>query len=1470
MFKAGFGRKAVAGVSAVSLSAGLILQPVLQESLMTKVHAAEEKAQDFQLEEGTYVEGEVLAYVVDEDTKTYQAKGGDLLSNSEELMEVESGMTDPNESDSQNQKPVKGSIELIKSDSKSTRELLKELENDPRVLYAEPNYIVTASEDDSKELNSEANAEQDNISDQEQTEKNRDDQSSAVKELRDPEPADELDQQKGEEEKQDESSVINEQESSKPESESVSEQSGQTNWGPDGFDENQIPDMTAWQWANYNNGYMSGSYQHEGSVDTQYNSWKSQEKEDLKEYVVGVMDTGIDENNPDLAGVLWTGESFGEGGDSHGFYSNAAPGQTSTTGLNSNHGSHVAGIIASEWNGQGTSGTASNVKLMSLRFADSYATAIQALQYAKLAVENGVNLIAINCSWGMGLSASNLINTAVTELGELGVVTVFAAGNSASNLDRWMDTGTTLANNPYAINVNSLGPDGNKSIFTNYGIATTDVFAPGSAILSTTINHPRLLQFLGEVNAHAPQGSEARRNLVSYTSFDEESINPFDTFAVYTDEDGTQLGSDCEYPVDKPAEGSFDGTGVLSVQTNESGQAGITSSTMDLSDLEQKPRYVSFRAKDKDNESITYAAQVGVPVVAAFGEGDSRTIEVPLGMTSDNYLRGPNGSYGCIYVSLEDAEQLSEADIKAGITEKKIDWENFRLSLFALSSSGKSGTIYFDSIALGSGRYPYVYMNGTSMAAPAAVGVLSVIAGQYEDQLGTPGTAEFAEKLASLVKGASVPDPQLEQLCATSGYVSVEGAKNPGPVMISVADGKNEFTVTGYFMNNVVISLDGEECTFKKKSLGNDKYELTVEKPAGYQGGSPVITAAASNGKMDRIIVSVSSASGEAGSELFDHPNIPVPEEMSKWHDFDLVGFNGLIYVLPRAYAEYTYGNPDSIFAYDPESGEWSKIIIPIESLTINGEQLLSNVESVTGCVKDGKLFLLICGDNKAAPDGLEVLAALDSNGNWETLAYGYSAWSIPKLGTLSTDGENLYLFGGNVKITDESGVIHALGCQTVYQLESNEIQQIVPKQVAKMAEPRSSCHVSYSNGKFLVSGGNLGNDKTTYGVPGAETIVIGGTGKPVDVESMLNHEKNLSFASGGLADGSFLLTGPVSKNGTADTYILDQEGNLSEFEKRAYSGNMMMPAALAYNGNFYVLAAIAPSGLGNPTLTFSSTAVNADVPKGDALIRTIETEQAKTSEGMPSFENKEILVSQKDLYSNLGNEATEAIFNINNAKENSTVYLEVNKKAEAEVPEPDRSAVKAEAAAQKLKDELFWMDAAMYLQIPGQERIQLHTNEAGVQITVGIPEFAKAQKEASRSYKIFAYHADAAKGEQLEVIDPEYDEKNQTLTFNIHRCSTYAIGYAEEPNPTPEPTPDPAPTPTPTPGNNDASNNGTSSNGTSNTTTSVPSSSTLAASSTTAATKTSVGTNAAVWMVVLSAGCALLILPVVLKKKRK
>ena len=40
------------------------------------------------------------------------------------------------------------------------------------------------------------------------------------------------------------------------------------------------------------------------------------------------------------------------------------------------------------------------------------------------------------------------------------------------------------------------------------------------------------------------------------------------------------------------------------------------------------------------------------------------------------------------------------------------------------------------------------------MATPYVTGVVAVLAGKYQDSLGTPGTAAFAEKLVALTKGA--------------------------------------------------------------------------------------------------------------------------------------------------------------------------------------------------------------------------------------------------------------------------------------------------------------------------------------------------------------------------------------------------------------------------------------------------------------------------------------------------------------------------------------------------------------------------------------------------------------------------------------------------------------------------------------------------------------------------------------------
>ncbi|MCF0260929.1 MAG: hypothetical protein HUJ54_13800, partial [Erysipelotrichaceae bacterium] len=479
---------------------------------------------------------------------------------------------------------------------------------------------------------------------------------------------------------------------------------------------------------------------------------------------------------------------------------------------------------------------ASNVKLMALRHVDNLSSMLYCFEYAKKAVKNGVNLIAINNSWNHGMMPSNLVNAVVTELGEMGVVSVFATGNDSSNTDRMMSTTSTLANNPYTVMVDSISSNGMKSVFSNFGVGTTEVFAAGSMILSAAGNNEETLQFLGEVNAHAPEGSEARNNLVSYTSFDEESINPFDTFT-------PAVGTECIYPVDKPVSGSFDGTGVLSVKTDANGIASIETNPKNLAALEVKPRYVSMRMGADNPSHLVLPIKIHVPVILTSEKGETMkgSAQILMNPSKPYGFQGDFGTYSGIYYDLAEAEaSVPEQYVTQGFTKSYIDWENFKLQLDVkninvATGQPEAGTCYFDSIALGSGRYPFKYDQGTSMAAPAATGVLSILAGRYSEMLGEEGTAEFAEKLAALVKGAAVPNADLEDLCATAGAVSIADAENPGPAIVKIEDGKCEFTVTGYFMQEAAVSLDGTNCTVQSKSLGNDKYELTVQKPDGYQ-----------------------------------------------------------------------------------------------------------------------------------------------------------------------------------------------------------------------------------------------------------------------------------------------------------------------------------------------------------------------------------------------------------------------------------------------------------------------------------------------------------------------------------------------------------------------------------------------------------------------------------------------------------
>ena len=166
------------------------------------------------------------------------------------------------------------------------------------------------------------------------------------------------------------------------------------------------------------------------------------------------------------------------------------------------HGTHVSGTVGAITNNNrlvagvaggfsdGTTGGAGNgVKIMPLRMGQNCSyfgtcgyglvrmdSAAQALNYVAMMIDRGVNITAVNCSWGS--SNSGGIDAAVNAVQARGVLVVHAAGNSNSS------TADYLGSKAGVLNVAATDVNGNGASFTNWG-TWVDVAAPGVAIMST-------------------------------------------------------------------------------------------------------------------------------------------------------------------------------------------------------------------------------------------------------------------------------------------------------------------------------------------------------------------------------------------------------------------------------------------------------------------------------------------------------------------------------------------------------------------------------------------------------------------------------------------------------------------------------------------------------------------------------------------------------------------------------------------------------------------------------------------------------------------------------------------------------------------------------------------------------------------------------------------------------------------------
>jgi subtilisin family serine protease len=141
------------------------------------------------------------------------------------------------------------------------------------------------------------------------------------------------------------------------------------------------------------------------------------------------------------------------------------------------HGTHVAGIIASEMNnGIGGHGVAPNAKILPINVFDRYGGFDYMLADAILyAVENGADVI--NMSLGAPFEMP-LVEEAIKKAVEKGVVIVAAAGND----------GAIQYNYPASydgvITVGATNDKNKKAYFTTYG-PSIDVVAPGEDVYST-------------------------------------------------------------------------------------------------------------------------------------------------------------------------------------------------------------------------------------------------------------------------------------------------------------------------------------------------------------------------------------------------------------------------------------------------------------------------------------------------------------------------------------------------------------------------------------------------------------------------------------------------------------------------------------------------------------------------------------------------------------------------------------------------------------------------------------------------------------------------------------------------------------------------------------------------------------------------------------------------------------------------
>ena len=582
-----------------------------------------------------------------------------------------------------------------------------------------------------------------------------------------------------------------------------------------------------YQWAIENTG------QNGGTAGLDVNASHLEGKVDETERVIALVDTGMNYEHEDLKDVVWNNTANIEGLGAHGY--DCINDDTDPMDDNG-HGSHCSGIMAAAaGNGVGIKGIAqsSNIKIMAFKILDADGageeySSITAYQKIYAAMQAGVNIVAINNSWGQSGSSSTTdrIDEYMELVGKLGALSVCAAGNDGTD----NDTGTVKPANSdsdYVISVAASNGKDELADFSNYGKTQVDLAAPGADILSTVITDTftpsiyankeelcgtyedfsdgNLVQTVGQ-NASGETAQEGDIEYGFYTKTSSSS-RPGQT-TQSSAEMAVELSSDTYFGNDNGK--SLKWTIKNAVQngnyylylpyTSEVSDTAVYDSVMVKA---TGPSQVSQSWYGETvTEGVLYVLDAKLGSDGAYSKSDYKTINGCYADATGNYWNHFSGS---VMSRSTTSEQ--------------------RVMVFQITASVAGNyTVYIDDMGVSKANVAasrfgkYEYYNGTSMATPYVTGAVAAVANAC------PGKSALEVK--ELILDNVRKSDQLSDKVVTGGVLDLEKIESeivqepPVEEQITVSEvslkNGSEIEITGENLLDAVVRINGETVTLKE------------------------------------------------------------------------------------------------------------------------------------------------------------------------------------------------------------------------------------------------------------------------------------------------------------------------------------------------------------------------------------------------------------------------------------------------------------------------------------------------------------------------------------------------------------------------------------------------------------------------------------------------------------------------------